>query len=141
MVALEVPPEQLAQDMRHAAQRGMVNGELLLAQVVHDQVMDRAAGDGVPAEHLARALLPLGDEHPGGGRGAGREHPRAAEQLVEVHAPVPLPPTSSARRPLRAVPGGDVARQSSLGRHDDGDPPQGQVTSDRTWLLGLAQRA
>jgi hypothetical protein len=55
MVALEVPPEQLAQDVRHAPQGGVVDGELLLAQVIHDQVMNRAAGDGIPAEHLARA--------------------------------------------------------------------------------------
>ena len=140
MVALEVAPEQLAQDMRHAPQGGVIDGELLLAQVIHDQVMDRAAGDGIPAEHLARAQLPLGDEHPGGGRGAGWEHAGAAEQLVEVHAPAAAAADVIGQAAqLHAVPGGDVIRESALGRHDDGDPPQRQVTSDRACLLGLAQ--
>ena len=140
MVAFEVAPEQLAQDMRHGPQGGVVDSELLLAQVVHDQVMDRAAGDGIPAEHLARAQLPLGDEHPGGGGGAGREHAGAAEQLVEVHAPAAAAADVIGQAAqLHAVPGGDVTRQSALGRHDDGDPPQRQVTSDRACLLGLAQ--
>ena len=118
MVALEVPPEQLAQDVRHGPQRGVVDGELLLAQVIHDQVMDRAAGDGIPAEHLGRAQLPLGDEHPGGGRGAGREHAGSAEQLVEVHAPAAAPAdVIGEAAQLHAVPGGDVTHQSCLGRH------------------------
>jgi hypothetical protein len=41
----------------------VVDSELLLAQVIHDQVMDRAAGDGIPAEHLAGAQLPLRAKH------------------------------------------------------------------------------
>ena len=87
-----------------------------------------------------RAELALGDEHPGGGAGRRPEDAGAAEQLVEVHAPAAAAADVVGQAAqFHAVPGGDVSRQSALGRHDDGDPPQRQVTGDRACLLGLAQ--
>ena len=58
MVGLEVFPEQQAQVGRQRSQGGVVQGGLALAQVVHQQVADRAAGQVVAVDELVGGGCP-----------------------------------------------------------------------------------
>ena len=114
----------------------MVDHELLLAQVVHEQIADRMTGQVVPGDELFGAQLALRGEHTHRGRRLGREHLHRVEQLIEVHAraqaPAELPGQPGQ---LQAVAGSDVGDRASLARHDDRDAAQGDVASERTGLL------
>ena len=85
VVKLEVAPEQPAQRVRELVQGGVVDSGLTFAQVVHQQVPDRAAGDGVAIDQLLAAELALGLQRLPG-RGGIAEDARGPQQLVEVRA-------------------------------------------------------
>jgi len=133
MAVLEVFPEARDQGHGQLDEAGVVDAGLALAQVVHEQVADRPAGKVIAVDELLDCQLPseLGADHPGVGRGAGREHPGLVQELVEERAvPVAAGPVvedpPAAIQQLDAVAGGDVGDQAALGGHDQGDPLDGR---------------
>jgi hypothetical protein len=91
VVTFQVSPEQIAQGVRHCPQGRVVDHELLLTQVVHEQIADRMAGQVVPGDELFGAQLALCGEHAHCGRRLGREHLHRVEQLIVVHARAQAP--------------------------------------------------
>ena len=129
VVGFEVLPEARDQGRGQLEEGVVVDAGLALAQVVHEQVPDRPAGDAVPVDELLGGELPgeLGADHPDGWRGGGRERPGGVQELVEERAGPPgagavaggLP---GAVQQLDAVAGGDVGDEAALGGHDHRDP-------------------
>ena len=64
MVGFQIGPEQLAEQVGQALQRGEVAGELAFGQVVDQHVADRLADDAVPVDQLLAGRLPAAREHP-----------------------------------------------------------------------------
>jgi hypothetical protein len=60
VMPLQVGPEQVAQEVREGFQAGVVQRGLAFPQVVHQQVADRAAGQGVSVDELIGCALPGG---------------------------------------------------------------------------------
>jgi hypothetical protein len=129
VVGLEVLPEAQAHGHCQLDEGVVVDAGLAFAQVVHQQVADRAAGQVVAVDQLLDGQLPgeLGVDHPDRGRGAGRGDPGHVQELVEERA-VPADAGAmgeqepAAVQQLDAVAGGDVGDQAALGGHDQGDP-------------------
>jgi hypothetical protein len=142
VVGFEVLPEPCCQRADQADQAAVVDAGLALAQVVHQQVPDRPAGQLVPVHQVLDIVLAaeLGADHPDGGGNAGREDPGGVQELVEERAvPVAAGPVGehepAAVQQLNAVAGRDVGDEAALGRHDQGDP------LDRGHERGLPDRA
>jgi hypothetical protein len=125
MVVLQVFPEQLAETEGQRAQGSVIERQLAFPQVVDQDVMDGPAGDLVLVDHLLDADLAPGVEDAHGREGGLREDSHSVQQLVEVHARVGRV-IAGAEQPgqFQAVPGGDVADRTSLGRHHGRDPAQ-----------------
>ena len=87
MVHFQVAPEQPAQIVGQAAQRGEIQGRLPLGQVGDQQVTHRAALDAALADQFLDGRLPPPADHPDRRRGRGLQHPGRVQQLVEVRAP------------------------------------------------------
>ena len=143
MVVFQVLPERPGQHRGDGAQGGVVDGGLALAQVIHEQVPDRPAGEVVAVNHLLDGELSPVErvEHPDGGRGACREHAHLVQELVERR---PLPAAGrehgvAGLQEFQAVPDGDVGGRSSLGGHDDGDPFYGGAGQRGAGQAGAAQ--
>ena len=137
VVGLQVLPEPQHQGRGQLDEGAVVDAGLALAQVVHEQVADRPAGQVVAVDQLLGGQLPgePGADHPDRGRRAGREGPGGVQELVEERA-VPVGAGAvgehlpAAVQQLDAVAGGDVGDQAALGRHDQ---PRSARPPGRTW--------
>ena len=114
---------------RQAAEAGVCERGPPLAQVVHEEVADRAAGQVVPVDELlGRPLTEMGSaEHPHCRRGLGREDADGVEHLIEVRAlaaSATLIVMVGQLQQLNAVADRDVADPAALGGQDDRDPVQ-----------------
>ena len=87
MVRLEVGPEQLAEQVGEALQRGEVDRCLALGEVVDEDLAHRAARELVAVDELCAARLAKSREDPQRRRGVVTEHGGVAQQLVEERAP------------------------------------------------------
>ena len=119
MVQLEVAPEEPAQHVGELVQGGVVDSGLAFAQVVHQQVPDRAAFDAVAVDQLPAAELALGLQRPPG-RGSLAEDPRGPQQLVEVRAGgfAAAQQVPGDQQQFQAVADGDVSDLAALGGQD-----------------------
>ncbi len=86
VVGLQIGPEQLAEQVGVALQRGEVHRRLTFAQVVDQHVAHRPAGDPVAVDQLLAAGLPTAGEHLDRGGCVGAEVAVRAQQLVEQRA-------------------------------------------------------
>jgi hypothetical protein len=140
VVLLDVGPEQLAELVAEVLEGGVVQRRLALAQVVHEEVPDRPAGQVVPVDHLVR------------GPGAGGAQLAEGDGAVDdAHGPQrPVDDLHAlARAPQRLVLGGvlgeqvadgDLAERPALGRDDDGGPVDRHPAGGRRQLgIGVQQ--
>jgi hypothetical protein len=128
VVAFQVRPEQPGQVAGELGQGGVVDGGLALAQVVREQVPDRAALELVAVDQFLHRALPGGlEEHTAGCR-------RVRAQVTQsVQKPVGQQPpgTASARlahgvEQVKVVPDCDVADHAALAGQDHGDTAERQ---------------
>jgi hypothetical protein len=129
MAGFQVLPEPQRQRCGQAREGAVVDAGLAFAQIVHEQVPDRPAGQVIPVDELLGGELPCepGADHPDAGRRSGREDPGGVQELVDEGAvPVGAGPVAehvpAAVQQFHAVAGGDVADQAALGCHDQGGP-------------------
>jgi hypothetical protein len=146
VVVFDVLPEPSAQRDGQGGQGAVVDAGLALAQVVHEQVPDRPAGQVVAVDELLGGELAgeLGVEHPDRGWRSGREDPCGGQELVEERAERAVLGTGGERGPaaaqqLDAVAGGDRGDLAALGGHDRRDPLQRQVEGAPPDRAGLPQ--
>ena len=141
MVELEVAPEQRAERVGELVQGGVVDGGLAFAQVVHQQVPDRLAGDGVAVDQLLAAELALGLQHLPG-RSSLTEDARGPQQLVEVRAGgiVAAQQLPGDLQQFQAVADGDVSDLAALGGQDGRDAAQRQLRGVAVDAVLLADR-
>src|SRR5664280_2768173 len=90
-MALQVGPEHAAQEAGQRPQAVVVQGRRPLAEVVHEQVADRAAGEPVAVDELAGGGGAVGAQLGQRGRGLLAEHSDPAQHPVEHPGPVCLP--------------------------------------------------
>ena len=137
MAGLQVGPEQLAEQVGQALQRGEVQGRLPFAQVVDQHVADWLAGDVVAVDQLLACRLPPVGEHPHRRGRVLAEGTPGAQQLVEQRAAgVPVCPGADRGDDLQqldAVADGDAGRETALGGHDDRDLAEGAQPGKRSY--------
>jgi hypothetical protein len=139
VVQLEVFPEQAPELVGELAQGAVVEPDLAFAQVIHQQVADRPAGDVVAVDELLDRQLAVGPEHADGGGGVCREHLQRVKGLVEAQVVAPAPVADSLLgdelQQLKAVAGRDVADKPAFGGHDRGDPAEDLHPGHRLGLV------
>lgn len=147
MVGLQIGPEQLAEQVGEALQRGEVHRRLAFAQVVDQHVAHRATGDLVAVDQLLAGRLPAAGEHLDRGRRVGAQDAVVAQQLIEQRAVgMHLAGGAHARgnlQELHAVTDPDRGDRPALGGQDDRDPGQGLLPglqSDHAPRAQLGQR-
>ena len=125
MVGLQVRPEQLAEQVSQALQRGEVHRGLPLAEVVDQHVPHRGALDAVAVDQLLAAGLPASGEHLDRRRSVLAQAAAGVQELVEQRAPsMPIlltGPGGNAEQ-FHAVPDLHVTDHAALGSHDHTDP-------------------
>ncbi len=127
VVGLQVSPEQLAEQISEALQRGEVHRRLTLAQIVHEQVTHRPALDPVAVDQLLAGRPAAPGEHLDRGGRVRAETAAGAQQLVEqraVRVPVAVAVGSGDIEQFHAVPDHDVGGHATLGSHDHRDSCQ-----------------
>jgi hypothetical protein len=129
VVGLQVGPEQLAEQVGEALQRGEVHRRLAFAQVVDQNVTHRVAGDLVAVDQLLTGRLPAAGEHLHRGGRVLAQATKAAQQLIEQRAAgMHLGRGTHAGGDLQkfnAVTDLDRGGRPALGGQDDRDPGQG----------------
>ena len=125
MVRLEIGPEQLAEQVGEALQRGKVDRYLALGEVVDEDVAHRSARELIAVDELCAARLATSREDPERRRGVVTEHGDVAQQLVKQRAPGP-PLALAAHlagelQELDAVPDSDVGDEATFGGEDARD--------------------
>ena len=140
VVLLDVGPEQLAQLVAEMLEGGVVQRRLALAQVVHEQVPDRPAGQVVAVDHLL-----------GGPRAGGAQLAEGGGAVDDAHGPQrPVDDLHALARPRQGlvlggvlgeqVADGDLAERPALGRDDDGGPVDRHPAGGRRQLgIGVQQ--
>ena len=125
-MALQVGPEHAAQEAGQRPQAVVVQGRRPLAEVVHEQVADRAAGEPVAVDELAGGGGAVGAQLGQRGRGLLAEHSDPAQHPVEHPGPVCLPRVDLRLdvEQLQHVAHGDLGHRAALGGEDHGGPVQ-----------------
>jgi len=122
VVRLEIGPEQFAEQVGEALQRGEVDRELALGEVVDEDVAHRPAGQVVAVDELFAAGLAATGEDPQRGGRVVAEHGRLPQQLIEKRAssaPIGLPPCLAGEvQQLDAVPDGHLRHETTFGGQD-----------------------
>jgi len=122
VVRLEIGPEQLAEQVGEALQRGEVGGRLALGEVVDEHVTHRSARDAVAIDELRGAGPTATREDPERRGRVVAEHAVRPQQLVEQGAPgatlVVAARLAGELEELDAVSDGDVADQAAFRSED-----------------------